>query len=581
MLLNTQFAVDLLVWITASVTMGAWTTAAFIRPRRGENRLMLVGDRALPLARLSSIVGAGACVMMATLTNVDSFGHGEPLAWCIAAGAGLLSALLTFYKRWESALYALTLQAIALIAPIAATEKVIAQNHDLVGDARMMGAVAFTVLAGTWACRFFLTPDDAASKVACFRMRFLSVVASLLVVLCDAVIITQQPGAALLDADGRWHLARAGAAVAMAALCWWSSSAVVSLLAATIGLLGQYAAANAFRTVPDVDQSNLPADVRAFGHSVAEWPTLVNLVTNGRVNLFFLVLAIAAVSSYLWLVHRLHQRGDQWHWARTFAWVIGWTIVVALTSSGVGRYAPAVFSVHMFLNLGLNMLAAMILTLGGFVTLVLRAVPARGKAHAAGLREWVSTTMQSRFLRFNYHPIIALVFMTGTYYVYYLTSLFTTSLQNHWMHQFFFLHFLISGYVFYSLIIGIDQPPHPLPHIGKLALIIGAMPFHAFFGVILMAKQTIYAEDFLNSIGHPWMAARGLMHDQWVGGTIAWAGGEFPLVIALVALLTQWARQDRKEATRFDRHVDQGTDNSHDAYNEMLAQLAERDRQGK
>lgn len=581
MLLTTQFAVDLLVWIAASVTMGAWTTAAFIRPRRGENRLMLVGDRALPLARLSSLVGVAACAMMANLTNTQGLGHGESLAWCIAAGAGLLSALLTFYKRWESAIYALALQAIALVAPIAATERAVAVNHDLTGDSRMIAAVAFTVLAGTWACRFFLSADDASSKVACFRMRFLSVIAALVVVVCDAITILAQPGQGLLDEDGRWHLARAAAAVVIAGLCWWSSSAVVSLVAAIVGLLGQYAAASAFRAVPVVDESSLPTDVRTLGYSVADWPTLVNLVVNARVNVFFLGLSVAAVACYLWLVRRLHQQGGSWPWPRTFAWVTGWTIVAFLTCSGIGRYAPAVFSVHMFLNLGLNMLAAMILTLGGFITLVLRATPARGKKHAAGLREWVSSTLHSRYLGFMYHPIIALVFMTGTYYVYYLTSLFTTSLHTHWLHQFFFLHFLISGYIFYGLIIGIDQPPHPLPHLGKLALIIGAMPFHAFFGVILMAKQTIYAEDFLSTLGHEWVAARGLQHDQWVGGTIAWAGGEFPLVIALIALLTQWARQDRKEATRFDRHVDQGTDHSLDAYNDMLAQLAERDRSGK
>ena len=63
-----------------------------------------------------------------------------------------------------------------------------------------------------------------------------------------------------------------------------------------------------------------------------------------------------------------------------------------------------------------------------------------------------------------------------------------------------------------------------------------------------------------------------------LGGTIAWAGGEFPLVIALIALLTQWSRQDSKEGRRIDRHLDAGTDQSYDAYNDMLSQLAERDR---
>ena len=50
--------------------------------------------------------------------------------------------------------------------------------------------------------------------------------------------------------------------------------------------------------------------------------------------------------------------------------------------------------------------------------------------------------------------------------------------------------------------------------------------------------------------------------------------------VIMIALLTQWHRQDSKESNRFDRHVDAGTDDSYGAYNQMLAQLAERDRQG-
>lgn len=577
-LLTTQFAVDLLVWLAAAVTMGAWTTAAFIRPRRGANRLRLDGDRLLGLARLSSLAGAGACIAMASLTRTSAgFGHGEALAWCIAAGAGLLSTLFTFHKQWESAIYALALQAIALVAPIASTENQLPRNHDLAGDARMIAAVAFTVLAGTWICRLFLTADEAGSGRVYFRMRFLSLAAAAVVVVCDLTTVWAQGGQ--IDDDARWHLGRAAAALLIAALSW-VDKAITCLAAAVVGVLGQFAAASAFRTLPDTVGESVATDVAAIGYSVADWPTLVNLLVKWRINLFFLGLAVVAIAFYLYLVAQLNKRGDHWPAGRTFAWVTGWVIVVLLTCSGVGRYAPAVFSVHMFMNLGLNMLAAMILTLGGFITLVLRATPARSRDEAAGLREWVACTMKSRYLGFMYNPIIALVFMTGTYYVFYLSGLFTASLHTHWLHQFFYLHFLVSGYIFYGLIIGIDQPPHPLPHIGKLGLIIGAMPFHAFFGVILMAKQTVYGESFLHALGHPWLEARGLMHDQWVGGTIAWAGGEFPLVIALIALLTQWHRQDSKESNRFDRHVDAGTDDSYDAYNQMLAQLAERDRQG-
>ena len=39
------------------------------------------------------------------------------------------------------------------------------------------------------------------------------------------------------------------------------------------------------------------------------------------------------------------------------------------------------------------------------------------------------------------------------------------------------VHFLIVGYLYYSLIIGVDRPPRPLPHIGKLGYVLAAMAF--------------------------------------------------------------------------------------------------------
>lgn len=561
----------LLAWMSAAASMGAWVVAAFIRPRVGDRRQGLQGDRLTVEAGIASAL-ALACSIAHVATGLDA----EHTAWIVAAVCFTLATALAAWRTWESALYALLLQAIALVAPVAATEALVPQNHDITGDAGMVAVVASAVLAGTWAFSQAVAVGEH-ERVVQWRMRFLSTVAGVVIAFCDVLTIVLQPGTpGGLDQQSTAHAARAVTALAIAACAWlprriaaWPNILLSLVLVSTT-------VATHVAGVPD--PGAVPADVRAFGYSVAQWPTLHNLVFNGRLNLFFATISVLAVGVYLFFVAQLRRHGDHWPVGRTAAWLIGWALVLFLTSSGVGRYAPATYSVHMFANLGLNMAAAMILSLGGFITLVLRANRAHGRNQPAGLREWVAATMHSRYLRFIYNPIIALVFMTGTYYVFYLTQIYPTSIQHHWLHQFVYLHFLASGYIFYGLIIGVDQPPHPLPHIGKLGLIIGAMPFHAFFGVILMSKATVYAEDFLNSLGHPWMGARGLQHDQWVGGAIAWGGGEFPLLVALIALLTQWRKQDRTEARRTDRHLDSGTDQSFDAYNEMMARLAAADR---
>jgi putative copper resistance protein D len=53
-----------------------------------------------------------------------------------------------------------------------------------------------------------------------------------------------------------------------------------------------------------------------------------------------------------------------------------------------------------------------------------------------------------------------------------------------------------------------------------------------------------------------------------------------PLVVVLLALLTQWRRTDRRTAVRLDRAAERDHDADLASYNAMLAELARRDRTG-
>jgi cytochrome c oxidase assembly factor CtaG len=125
-------------------------------------------------------------------------------------------------------------------------------------------------------------------------------------------------------------------------------------------------------------------------------------------------------------------------------------------------------------------------------------------------------------------------------------------------------------------VIGVDPSPRRLPHLARLGLVFASLPFHAFFGVILMSMQIVIGERFYAGLGLPWAA--DLLADQRLGGGIAWATGELPLLVVLVALLLQWSRADEREAKRRDRHADADGDPELEAYNAMLRKLAERDR---
>ena len=65
-----------------------------------------------------------------------------------------------------------------------------------------------------------------------------------------------------------------------------------------------------------------------------------------------------------------------------------------------------------------------------------------------------------------------------------------------------------------------------------------------------------------------------LLGDQNVGGGIAWATGELPMLLVVLVLLTRWSRDDAREAARHDRRADADGEADLAAYNAMLARLS-------
>ena len=245
------------------------------------------------------------------------------------------------------------------------------------------------------------------------------------------------------------------------------------------------------------------------------------------------------------------------------------------TSSGLGRYMPAMFSVHMAAHMLLSMLIPILLVLGAPTTLALRALPTAGKGNPPGPREWLLAGLHSRWSQFFTHPVVATVMFVAGFYGLYFGGIFDAAASHHAAHVLMNLHFLLSGYLFYWVVIGIDPTPRAVPQLAKIGMVFASIPLHAFFGVVLMGMPKLLGEKFYRSLQLPWHT--DLLGDQHLGGSIAWAAGEVPLVVVLMALLVQWQRNDRRTAVRLDRAAERDHDAELAAYNAMLAELARRD----
>jgi cytochrome c oxidase assembly factor CtaG len=596
------------VQLAATVCVGALFHAAFLRVRTGSDRLLLDPWSDLRMVRVCSTVWLLASFLLIAVDGADS--NGYPLLQALAPGAlgylvqasylpgaWIVSAVLVavivitsnFSRSWAVAVFSLGLGFAALLAPFLVTQVLVGPNHDFGGDATIFGVPATAVFFGTTAVLLFRLLGGHRPSAATVT-RYRRVCAVCWPVSLGAVLVVawfELDGTAPLSTPTGWcFLAEAGllAALGLNLLAWSRPGRAQAGPGLRFGryirraglLMALFVGVNVAMTRIPPPQFFVSSSIMElfFGYDVPAAPTPAVLTFDWRLNTLFAVLSAAAVAVYLVGVIRLRRRGDKWPWGRTVSWVLGWFAVVCTTSSGLGQYADAAFSLHMILHMSLNMLCPVLLVMGGPVTLALRAAKASKGSAPAGVHEWVNAFLHWPLFRHLYNPLWVFIEFVSSYYVLYFTPLFEQAMRYHWAHQLFNLHLLVVGYLFYSLVIGLDMPPRPLPHIAKLGMVLAAMPFHAFFGVAVMSSTAIIAEQFYLYLGRPWLT--DLHADQYLGGGIAWAAGEIPLLVVVLALLAQWSAQDKRRSRRIDRHLDAGMDESFSAYNDMLASLSER-----
>jgi putative copper resistance protein D len=276
---------------------------------------------------------------------------------------------------------------------------------------------------------------------------------------------------------------------------------------------------------------------------------------------------------YLRGVWAMHRRGDAWPVGRTISWMAGMVVIAWATFGGLGEYSHVLFSAHMASHMMLSMVAPIFLALGAPMTLALRTLPGPRQPGEVSPRAMLLAFLRSRFSRVVTHPVVGPVLFVGSLYGLYFTGLFEALMNNHLGHAVMEIHFLAVGLLFYYVLIGIDPSPHALAPIARFGALLVTVPFHAFFAIAVMSSNTVFALDYWKSIDRSYRT--DLLADQYLGGGMAWAMGEIPLVLVMVAILFQWFRSDTREAKRFDRSEDRNDDAALEAYNARLRDLAE------
>ncbi|MCH1881531.1 bifunctional copper resistance protein CopD/cytochrome c oxidase assembly protein [Agrococcus sp. ARC_14] len=295
------------------------------------------------------------------------------------------------------------------------------------------------------------------------------------------------------------------------------------------------------------------------------------LFTTWALDPLWTVVCALLLFFYLAAVRRLAKRGDRWPVLRTVSWTAGVLLLWWCTSGALNLYQEFQFSLHMLVHMLLGMAVPVLLVPGAPITLAMRAIAKRRDGSRGG-REWMLAIVHSRYMQVVGHPIVSAGIFVVSLWVFYYTPIFDWAMHDHLGHIWMVLHFVGSGYLFVQAIIGTDPGPARPPYALRLLLLLGAMVFHAFFGLTLMTGEVLLLADWFGAMGNGVDA----LEDQRVGGGIAWSIGEIPTVILAIITTVKWSRSDKKEQVRTDRAAARTNDAELDAYNDMLDKMGKR-----
>lgn len=599
--------------IAMVLTTGGLLLAAFLVPAQRSGYLEVSGYRAVRVAGWTAAAWVVGAALMVPLTVADSLGRpvadvldagllldvvpqlttATAWAWTAAFAAVVLIGTRTVLTwGWTVVVFAISF---AGPVPVALTGHSSSGGaHDIATDSLLLHVLSASLWVGGLVAVLALAAargPDRAGALATAVPRFSSLALVCWLVLAVTGIVNAltrvSPGAVFGSSYGGLLLLKAGALLALGAAGAVHRRSTVAaasrgeprallrlggvevlLMLATIGL----AVALGRTPAPD-DGSGPPSRTEALiGYDLDGPPTLVRLLFDWRFDLVFGSAAVVMAVVYLVGVRHLRRRGDAWPVGRTIGWLAGCAVLLIATSSGIGRYGPAMFSVHMGEHMLLAMLVPILLVLGAPVTLALRALRPAGRSAPPGPREWLLAGVHSPAARWLTHPLVTLPLFVGSYYALYFSELFPAALPEHGAHLLMNAHFVLTGLLFFWPIIGIDPSPRRLPPVARLAVVLVSVPFHAFFGVAMMSSSTVIGGEFYRALALPWVP--DALADQRLGGGLAWASGELPLLLVVVVLLIQWSRHDERSARRDDRRAEHDGDADLHAYNAMLHRLA-------
>lgn len=328
------------------------------------------------------------------------------------------------------------------------------------------------------------------------------------------------------------------------------------------------------RSQPPVPQYVPPETYRVLSLVGYEPPSgefsLLSLVTVWQMDWMFTGVAALFAVLYIMGLARLRTRGDHWPLSRTIFWLAGCLALFWVMSGGAAAFGRVRFDAHMTQHMALMVIVPPLLVLGAPVTMLSRAATPRSDG-SRGMREWILAILHTRYAAVVSSPPIAGFLFAGSLVLFYFTPFFTWAMFEHVGHLLMTVHFLLAGYLFAWVIIGIDPAQKPISPVLKLVTLLVTLTFHAFFGIAVVSATWLIGGDWYTLLN---MFPRAeLERQQFAGGSIMWGISEVPTAFYALIAGIQWSRSEERAARNYDRKAERDGGAELENYNAYLRAL--------
>ncbi len=602
---------------TGVITIGALLSAAFLGPSGRDGVLSRSGRNCITVGYFAALCWS----MLLLLLAVSDLAHVLALSWSEVLQPGVLTTYLWEVPTARAALIGALLALVIAVASVLTTSTGLAAvwlvlaaitislpslfgHGAALGDhaLAMTSSAAHAVAAALWvgglifliAQAFLREPSAGAWPLPTSAERFGRLATVCLVIVAvsgigNAYTRLEYPAQLLDTGYGQLVLVKFVAVLCIGAIAFLlrrilltSSGISRQARLARVAALELICLVLAMATGLALASSAPPRVVIPFtdpgeyllGTAYPASPTITSVIIGFRLEPLFLTVSLVAAALYVIGYLRLRRRGDHWPIGRLLCWMLGIGLIIWCTNAPISLYAQVSVGLHMLQHMTLTMLAPIFLVLGAPATLALRALRPSTTSQR-GPREWLLWLLNSPVTGVLTNPFyVFIVYVFGTYSLY-LTGAFASLMGSHIGHVAMQVHFLISGYLFAWVLIGIDPRPRPVPYWGRIMMLLLALAFHGFFAVALLMRSEPLAPEWFSIVRPEWVTDP--LRDTLAGAQVAWGLSEIPTLILLVVIAVQWARSDEREARRRDRKADRDDDAELRAYNENLQALAQRD----